>query len=678
MPITLTTMEPHNPATFRRNTSNSTVSSEWSDPRDPTNSRGATPTSIFDNHNIEDAGVPPTSLAVGGSGTGGIRIPSFLQPLLGLEFIPYAPQHIVEGDSDFLASIEDDLTDFDDLPEDSLETTLEDRVDEIFDLRVALEEPVAESSYTPMRKGIKSSIGASFAKALKGRRRSEDHKKHAASPFKQKTQTIDIEWMRQQQAKLSVHQQRLESVQNASQVVQQRAAEIEARVAKVREEALQLQQALELSMQKLQLETQSLELTQDELRHLEHEAVRTAEQMEASVAAIRKGTVRSRGNVFSGMRKPSQSRERSATEDIAGSRTPRLLSPTDATRALTRALTGELPETESAPVRARANTDPRSRANTEPRFLRHSSSSSFMRVSDLEQRDSSNYGSQDDLDSASSVSSSIHSQAVAHKAGCEAFFSIDQDVALILDRLFKLGYEVVTDESDRFTPTRDTQAHLSRYGRAASEPLKGWPLHPWCAPQGTDVLAWTGGVPHKGFGHDWPVVKARGIVKTPARDLLTFLLDSSQIKKYNKMSQGRFDLLVLQEGVETTAAESEYGFAGDAKIMRSLNKPRMLPKTIEMLSLWYTRVLEHTPDAYMIVNRSVWENDSATTQKSSNLLRCEMLLGVILLRPCKGGEACEMTTITHVYSPGVPEVIAKRMAPGSAAGLIRDIQEQFR
>jgi hypothetical protein len=167
-------------------------------------------------------------------------------------------------------------------------------------------------------------------------------------------------------------------------------------------------------------------------------------------------------------------------------------------------------------------------------------------------------------------------------------------------------------------------------------------------------------------------------VKTPARDLLTFLLDSSQIKKYNKMSQGRFDLLVLQEGVETTAAESEYGFAGDAKIMRSLNKPRMLPKTIEMLSLWYTRVLEHTPDAYMIVNRSVWENDSATTQKSSNLLRCEMLLGVILLRPCKGGEACEMTTITHVYSPGVPEVIAKRMAPGSAAGLIRDIQEQFR
>jgi hypothetical protein len=50
----------------------------------------------------------------------------------------------------------------------------------------------------------------------------------------------------------------------------------------------------------------------------------------------------------------------------------------------------------------------------------------------------------------------------------------------------------------------------------------------------------------------------------------------------------------------------------------------------------------------------------------------------MLLRPCKGGEACELTTITHVYSPGVPEMLAKRMAPGSAAGLIREIQEQFR
>jgi hypothetical protein len=659
----ITTTPPHDQGPFRRATSS--TSSEWSDPCELPSSRGTV--SFVDS---VDAGAPPPSLPREESG--GIRIPSFLQPLLGLDFIPYLPPQLIEeGGNAFLASIEDDdLTDFDYLPEDCLESTLEDCVEDALNVRVALEEPAVEFNYTPRKKGIKSTIGASFAKAIKGKRRSGEHKKRAASPsWKQKPQAVDMEWMRKQQAALSAHQQRLEGVQNESQVVQQRAAAIEARVSKVREEALELQQALERSMQKLQLETQSLESTRDELRHLEDAAVRTAERMEASVAAIRKGTVRSRGNVLSGLRKPPQSRERSATEDMPRSSTLPLVPPKNAIASYSR----ELPETESPPVRARAN--------TEPRRLRHSSSS-FMRVSDLELKDSKE-GSKDDFNSSSSISSSPmsssnHSPGVAHKAGCEAFFSIDQDVALILNRLFKLGYEVVTDESDRFTPTRDTQSHLSTYGRAASDPLEGWSIHPWFAPQGSEVLTWTGGVPHKGFGHDWPVVKARGIVKTCSRNLLTFLLDSSQIKKYNKMSQGRSDLLVLQEGVDTTAAQSEYGFAGDAKIMRSLNKPRMLPKTIEMLSLWYTRVLDDNPDAYMIVNRSVWENDSATPQKSSNLLRSEMLLGVMLLRPCKGGEACELTTITHVYSPGVPEMLAKRMAPGSAAGLIREIQEQFR
>jgi hypothetical protein len=649
--------------------------SEYSDPCDLPSSRGTTPASTVSFvGSVEDAGAPPSSLLRDESVCGGIRIPSFLQPLLGLDFIPYMPPQLIEeGGNDFLASIEDDddLTN-DDLPEDYLETTLEDYVEDSLKLRVALEEPVIQINETPRRKGIRSTIGASFAKAIKGKRRSGEHKKHAASPWKQKPEAVDMEWLRKQQAALSAHQQRLETVQNESQVVQQRAAAIEARISTVREEALELQQALKRSMQKLQLETQCLASTRDELRLLEDAAMRAAERMEASVAAIRKCTVRSRGILLSGLRKSPHSRERSATEDMPSSRTPPLMTP----KNVEASYSCELPETEAPPIRVRA------RANTEPRRLRHSSSS-FMRVSDLELQDSSREGSKDDLFCSSSISSSAislsnHSPGAAQKAGCEAFFSIDQDVALILNRLFNLGYEVVTDESDRFTPTRDTQSHLLRYGMAANKPLEGWPIHPWFAPQGSDVLTWTGGVPHQGFGHDWPVVKARGMVNTRPRNLLTFLLDSSQIKKYNKMSQGRSDLLVMQEGVETTAAESEYGFAGDAKIMRSLNKPRMLPKTIEMLSLWYTRVLEDSPDAYMIVNRSVWENDSATPQKSSNLLRSEMLLGVMLLRPCKDGEACELTTITHVYSPGVPEMLAKRMAPGSAAGLIREIQEQFR
>jgi hypothetical protein len=166
------------------------------------------------------------------------------------------------------------------------------------------------------------------------------------------------------------------------------------------------------------------------------------------------------------------------------------------------------------------------------------------------------------------------------------------------------------------------------------------------------------------------------------------------------MSQGRDDVYILQTGVDTKADDSLYGFAGDARILRALNKPKLLPKTMEMLSLWYSQPLDQQPGSYMIVSRSVWENELGTiTHNSSspssisssdksnnkNMLRCEMLLGVQLLRPVTVPSntpssmttACELTTITHVFSTGVPEPMAKRAAPSSAANLIREIQALF-
>lgn len=166
------------------------------------------------------------------------------------------------------------------------------------------------------------------------------------------------------------------------------------------------------------------------------------------------------------------------------------------------------------------------------------------------------------------------------------------------------------------------------------------------------------------------------------------------------MSQGRDDVYVFQAGVDTKAEESLYGFAGDARIFRSRNKPKILPVTMEMVSLWYSQPLEQKPGSYMIVSRSVWENEKTTHRFSSpsllslsdknhnnnNLVRCEMLLGVHILRPVTVPsskspaimmKACELTTITHVLSSGVPEVMAKRAAPSSAVNLIREIQALF-
>jgi len=308
------------------------------------------------------------------------------------------------------------------------------------------------------------------------------------------------------------------------------------------------------------------------------------------------------------------------------------------------------------------------------RELKRSSSCSFMRVSDLDIEEL-------DTSLSSSPSSSSHSsdtpwaRPVEEKLSNGEFVFLAENVGLVLDKLTKLGYAICTDESERFTPTRATQRILANKDCRTKETMEGWPIHPWHVPTGDDVLLWTGGVHHKGFGHDWPIVKLRGVVRTTPRTLVDVLLDSSKIKTYNKMSQGREDILILQEGVDTTAEESEFGFPGDVKIMRALNKLRLIPKTIEMFSLWYTIPLEDVPGSYMIVSRSVWENEMGMPTKANGMLRSEMLLGVQLIRPCP--EGCELTTISHVYPSGVPEMLAKHMAPITAAGLFRDIQTLF-
>jgi hypothetical protein len=145
------------------------------------------------------------------------------------------------------------------------------------------------------------------------------------------------------------------------------------------------------------------------------------------------------------------------------------------------------------------------------------------------------------------------------------------------------------------------------------------------------------------------------------------------------MSQGRADILTIQAGIDVTASDSPYDFSGDCKIIKSLNKPRLLPVTIEMLSLMYSQPLKDAPGAYMAVSRSVFEDDSGEHKCTNQTIRSEMLLGVILIRPADDAhQVSELTSITHVYSPGVPEMLAKRAAPSSAYNMIRAIQNIFK
>jgi START domain len=167
--------------------------------------------------------------------------------------------------------------------------------------------------------------------------------------------------------------------------------------------------------------------------------------------------------------------------------------------------------------------------------------------------------------------------------------------------------------------------------------------------------------------------KARAIICTAPRHVVELVMDSSHVGEYNKMSQGRNDILYIQRGIDTTADKSEYGIPGEAKIVKSLNKPPLIRRKIEMLSLIYARRLEQQADGYLVVSRSVWEDPSATIPQSlaKDTVRSEILLGVNLFRPIVGPagiQYCEMTTITHTHASGVvPDALLRKMGAGQAA-----------
>lgn len=99
-----------------------------------------------------------------------------------------------------------------------------------------------------------------------------------------------------------------------------------------------------------------------------------------------------------------------------------------------------------------------------------------------------------------------------------------------------------------------------------------------------------------------------------------------------------------------------------------------------MVSLIYARPLEHA-DGYMAVNRSVWEDSSATPKPSKDLVRSEILMGGNIFRavpgPTNAEVYCELTTITHAHTSLVPEGIARKMGPTQAITFIRDVRDLF-
>lgn len=307
--------------------------------------------------------------------------------------------------------------------------------------------------------------------------------------------------------------------------------------------------------------------------------------------------------------------------------------------------------------------------------------SSFIRIHDLDIIASGIRDSSSESSSSLSQGGALCPPDDAKGTSRETIIGIDQDVGAVLDALIRYGYGIIVDEGDRFRPVQNTERLIAK--TAGKSPPACWPIHPWHIASGSDILVWQGTTNIDGPGKNLPVIKARGIVETSPELVLGLLMDSSRVGEYNKMSQGRSDLLYLQQGVHKTAQESKYNIAGEAKIIRALNRPPVIRRNIEMLTLIYARPLEeHTSSSkgFISVSRSVWEDEKGVVSSSDDTIRSEMLLGVSLLREVLAADGqchCELTTITHVHTTAVPEMLAKRMAPSHAVGYIKEIQSVF-
>ena len=161
------------------------------------------------------------------------------------------------------------------------------------------------------------------------------------------------------------------------------------------------------------------------------------------------------------------------------------------------------------------------------------------------------------------------------------------------------------------------------------------------------------------------MVRTQSILPLSASDMADLLLDSSKVQIYNKMSLGREDIRI---------------FSKDTKIVCNLTKPPVAKSRMVSVTFMHKEELlppqnSHDPrPSYLVVTRAV---PSLVDPSLSDLPRNDILLGINLLEPVPGGndDACQMTAITHVYSPALPMILAKSMGVSSAVNFVKDIRK---
>lgn len=197
------------------------------------------------------------------------------------------------------------------------------------------------------------------------------------------------------------------------------------------------------------------------------------------------------------------------------------------------------------------------------------------------------------------------------------------------------------------------------------------------------------------YGAELPVIKTISIIHHSPAYLANLLMDSTKVKAYNKMSIGRSDVHVFQKGIDTI--NGPFG-DGESKVVRNLTKPPIVSGIVEFVTCMHARKLrvedvkvlspssrksnlEEDVDGYIVVSRAIVGGSSQLFDNtdivgnSEKLVRNEILLGVNVLRAIPGQpNKTELTSVTHVYSPMIPLMLAKSAGVKGATDFVRDIR----
>jgi len=273
-----------------------------------------------------------------------------------------------------------------------------------------------------------------------------------------------------------------------------------------------------------------------------------------------------------------------------------------------------------------------------------------------------------------------------------------QSSASALDGLATLGVDMANMESSHkfvdWTPSKATASLLGgssdNNNEAASQAIAD-------AKEGT-VLVWTGKWKQPGHGSHLPVVRTVSVLPMSPRDFAALLMDSSNVRTYNKMSLGRTDITTMQSNIDTVGGAFG-GIDGEAKVVRNLTQPPLSKKKMEFVTVMHARRMRPSDrpgrgylggigndddGGWVVVSRAVNDGGPNATPTATNggggsdaeeFIRSEILLGVNLVRPVPDrADACEVTAITHCNSPSVPLLIAGKIGVKGAVDFVKDIR----